>query len=107
MRAKIIATGEIKEIHRISNNGNVVYFLNGENLIASYKIDEVELIKEDNIDWEQRRFELVREMLPISAKSATTLYETHELDDGITVAEKAVSIALSYADAVIEKLKEA
>lgn len=70
-------------------------------------------VKEDafsKIDWEQRRYEIAKEMLPYTAEtSRSILMSGHGLGDdakGKTLTEVCASSAVSFADALIEELKK-
>ena len=52
------------------------------------------------IDWEQRRYEIVKEILPL-ALQASFGAKTNEEDKNLVV-----SYAVDWADALIEKLKD-
>lgn len=61
-------------------------------------------------DWEQRRYEIAREMLPYAAEtSRSILMSGHSLGDdakGKTLAEVCASSAVSFADALIAELRK-
>ena len=58
--------------------------------------------QEHKIDWEQRRYEIAKEMLPVLYQQSTEI-----LKCGKSVTwEAAVNIALNFADMLIAKLKE-
>lgn len=56
------------------------------------------------IDWEQRRYEIAKEMLPISAKSVNA--STQDWMTGMSYPEASATLAIRYADALIAKLKK-
>lgn len=58
----------------------------------------VEIVDDSNIDWEQRRYEIAKEMLPVTSEWRTI----YDIRIGRT--EAAVR-AVAYADALIEELK--
>lgn len=62
------------------------------------------------VDWEQRRYEIAREMLPYAAEtSRLILMSGHGLGDdakGKTLAEVCASSAVSFADALIAELRK-
>lgn len=75
--------------------------------------EEVELVQETSdsrIDWEQRRYEIAREMLPYAAEtSRSILMSGHSLGDdakGKTLVEVCASSAVSFADALIAELRK-
>lgn len=63
-----------------------------------------------SVDWEQRRYEIAREMLPYAAEtSRSILMSGHSLGDdakGKTLAEVCASSAVSFADALIAELRK-
>jgi hypothetical protein len=63
-----------------------------------------------SVDWEQRRYEIAREMLPYAAETSRTILMTgHSLGDdakGKTLAEVCASSAVSFADALIAELRK-
>lgn len=69
--------------------------------------DEVELIQEMDgsmIDWEQRRYEIAKDMLPQAAISVNV--DAKDWMNGMSYPEASAIVALSYADALIEQLKK-
>ena len=113
MKAKIKKTGEIINIaeyaqialEKCDSYGNPI----------SVRPEDVELIpdvKEDNfpkIDWEQRRYEIAREMLPSIAKDFRNLVRSgNSLGEDIergTLQEYCTYFVVKYADALIKELK--
>lgn len=63
-----------------------------------------------SVDWEQRRYEIAREILPYAAEtSRSILISGHSLGDdaqGKTLAEVCASSAVSFADALIAELRK-
>ena len=60
------------------------------------------------IDWEQRRYEIAKEMMPYCLKSIIdALNSGHRNEEwvGKTIAQIASESAVRYADALIEQLK--
>lgn len=114
MKAKIIKTGEIINIAEYAKIELDVCDSYGNPI--SVRPEDVELIpdvKEDNlskIDWEQRRYEIAREMLLYAAEtSRSILMSGHGLGDrakGKTFEEVCASSAVSFADALIKELKD-
>lgn len=114
MKAKIRKTGEIINIAEYAKIELDVCDSYGNPI--QLKPDDIELIpdvKEDNfpkIDWEQRRYEIAREMLLYAAEtSRSILMSGHGLGDkakGKTLEEVCASSAISFADALIEELKK-
>lgn len=97
MKAKVIATGEIVEV--IGYSYDSYHCKNHKGDESWYLKLELEFLEEKHIDWEQRRFELVKATIPILIQLPTT--KTME-----EFAEFIAKASLKYADAVIEKLKE-
>lgn len=67
MKAKIKATGDIVTVVNYSANGGYIDFdVEGANDLCSLPLDKVELIPDtptiNGIDWEHRRFELVKSL---------------------------------------------
>lgn len=58
--------------------------------------------QEQKIDWEQRRYEIAKEMLPVLYRQSAEIWKCGQ---NITW-EAAVNIALNFADMLIQKLKE-
>lgn len=115
MKARDKKTNEIVEIIRFGCDGSytVIRNSNGDlmNLPISYYDNYEEIIEtDDTIDWEQRRYEIAREMLPNAAEtSRSILMSGHGLGDddkGKTLAEVCALSAVSYADALIAELRK-
>lgn len=56
--------------------------------------------KKQNINWEQRRYEIAKEMLPYCAKFVDDVVDLNK------VITYSTNLAIKYSDALIEKLKE-
>lgn len=97
MKAKVIETGEILKVKDRSFNLEYVFCYKDDGSTVRYKEEEVELIREKKIDWEERRFELI--------KSAMQGWVASEDDRQYNIQE-VIDIIFPLADAVIEKLKE-
>jgi len=116
MKARDKKTNEIVEIIRFGGDGSytVIRNSNGElmRLPVSYYDNYEEIIEaEDTIDWEKRRYEVAREMLPYAAaaessRSILTLSREFGNAKGKTFAEVCASSAVSFADALIAELKK-
>lgn len=114
MKAKIIKTGEIINIAEYAKIELDVCDSYGNPI--SVRPEDVELIpdvKEDNcpnIDWEQRRYEIAREILPSIAENILNILQSGgslgEEVAGKTVAEISAIDTLRYTDALIEELKK-
>ena len=60
--------------------------------------------QEQEIDWEQRRYEIAKEMLPVLYQQSAEILKCGQ---SITWEEKAKAVcALAFADMLIAKLKE-
>ena len=72
--------------------------------------DEIRKANERGIDWEQRRYEIAKEMLPYVAETTRSILASgHGLGDeaeGKTVPEVCASSAVVFADALIAELKK-
>lgn len=95
MKAKVIATGETVEVvyKRYPRSGNLYY----EDIETKKHYDADELKPLHKIDWEQRRFELI--------KSAMQGWIASE-DDRQYKIQEVIDIIFPLANAVIKKLKE-
>ena len=109
MKAKDKRTGEIVEIVRYGNDGSYTVFRNSEgklmNLPVSFFDNYEEIVEADKtIDWEQRRYEIARNILPTAAISVNA--STQEWMNGMTYTQASAALSLKYADALIEELKK-
>ena len=72
--------------------------------------DEIRKANERGIDWEQRRYEIAKEMLPYVAETTRSILASgHGLGDeaeGKTVPEVCASSAVVFADSLIAELKK-
>lgn len=72
--------------------------------------NELRKANERGIDWEQRRYEIAKEMLPYTAETTRSiLMGGHGLGDeaeGKTVPEVCASSAVAFADALIAELRK-
>lgn len=125
MKVKIRKTGEIVDIISCSGStiGNECIYKvsyidskgvehDRETLNYYWDFEQID-VKEDNfpkIDWEQRRYEIAREILPYAAETCRSiLMSGHSLGDdakGKTFTEYCASSAVSFADALIEELRK-
>lgn len=96
MKAKVIATGEVLKVADRSLNLEYVWCCKEDGSIIRYKSEEVELIIEKKIDWEQRRFELVKAAMQGVLANPITKNVDNKLIDNVFL----------VADAVIKDLKE-
>ena len=58
--------------------------------------------QEQKIDWEQRRYEIAKGMLPVLYQQSAEIFKCGQ---SVTW-EAAVNVALNFADMLIQKLKE-
>lgn len=76
---------------------------NGEEV--EFCISDIELVGEQiEIDWEQRRYEIAKEMLSSCAISVNSSQK--DWMNGKTYQEASAILAINYADAIIEELKK-
>lgn len=72
--------------------------------------DEIRKANERGIDWEQRRYEIAKEMMPYVAETTRSILASgHGLGDGAegkTVPEVCASSAVVFADALIAELRK-
>ena len=109
MKAINKLTGETVEIIRWGNDGSFTEFRDSNgyvlNLSMNYYEDFERIVEsEDAIDWEQRRYEIAKEMLPVSAQSVNA--STQDWMTGMSYSEASATIAIGYADALIKELKK-
>lgn len=91
MKAKIKSTGEIVEIKNLYDDGTAL--VNDK----YFKVSELDFFSE-TIDWEQRRYEL--------AKAAMQGFCSNSHEQGMSNGSyMTAQRSLSYADALIKKLK--
>lgn len=73
--------------------------------------DEIRKANERGVDWEQRRYEIAKEMLPYVAETTQSILASgHGLGDEAevkTVPEVCASSAVVFADALIAELRKA
>lgn len=114
MKAKDKKTGEIVEIERFGADGSYTVFRNSEgelmNLPVSFYDNYEEIIEtEDTIDWEQRRYEIAKEMMPQVFHELTRALQAGvklECVADMTPMEVTAERAVWYADALIAELKK-
>lgn len=114
MKAKIRKTGEIINIAEYAKIELDVCDSYGNPI--SVRSEDVELIsdvREDNfpkINWEQRRYEIAKNILPYTAKTSREVlmsgYSLGKDAEGKTFEEYCAFFAISLADALIEELKK-
>lgn len=103
MKAKIISTGEIVKIVSSKFEMGYVTVLREDKKFTNVASDEIEMIDdwgEKEIDWEQRRYEIAKDVLTgiIAEESIPGADPRHYVD-------KDVSRAIEYADELIKHLK--
>lgn len=98
MKAKVKSTGEIITIVAISTEDKNMqcYGNDGIMRIEPFCVDDLLIIPEYTIDWEQRRYEIAKDMM---AASFTQPME------GVSIAPYIHNCVL-WADALIEELKK-
>lgn len=103
MKAKIISTGEIIQIVSSKFEMGYITVLHEDNKFTNVASDEIEMIddwEKKEIDWEQRRYEIAKDVLIgiIAEESIPGTDPFHYID-------KDVSRAIEYADELIKHLK--
>ena len=72
--------------------------------------DEIRKANKRGVDWEQRRYEIAKEMMPYAAETYRSVLKAgHGLGynaEGKTVPELGASSAVAYADALIAELRK-
>lgn len=103
MKVKVIETGEIVEVN---NERSLIDYARGVYTEKSsgrkFMEFELEFIQEktnNNIDWELRRYEIAKFMLPV-------VCELRNVYGYSLTRKEAANEAVSYADALIEELKK-
>ncbi len=109
MKARDKKTGEIVDVERYGADGSYTMFRNSEgelmNLPVSFYDNYVEIEEaEDSIDWEQRRYEIAKELLPNAAISVNA--DQKEWMNGMSYPKASAILAIRYADALIAELKK-
>ena len=94
MKARIKTTGEIVDVRSVMSNDNTDMFVCRQN-DKVYSINELEIIYP--IDWEQRRYELIKEAMGANiAVIGINCFNENVI----------ISTSIDIADAIIKKLKE-
>ena len=109
MKARDKKTREIVDIERYSADGSYTVFRNSDGELMNLPVsfyDNYEVIEETEniIDWEQRRYEIAKEMLSPSAISVNA--SPKEWMNGMSYQKASALLAINYADALIEELKK-
>lgn len=102
MKAKVKETGEIVDIDK--NYSIIEYIRNiytDKSTQKKYQEKELEFIQEpsNDINWEQRRYEIAKVML-------SAVFESKDSYGYRITLKEAATEAVSYADALIEELKK-
>lgn len=114
MKARDKKTGEIVDIVRYGSDGSYTVFRNGEgelkNLPVSFYENYEEIEETENtIDWEQRRYEIAKEMMLQVFHELTRALQAGAKVEGVagkTPMEATAERAVWFADALIEELKK-
>ena len=114
MKARDKRTGEIVEIERYGADGSYTVFRNSDgelkNLPVSFYDNFEEIVEtEDTINWEQRRYEIAKEMMPQIFHELRMVFQAGakvEGVEGMTPMEMTAERAVWYADALIAELKK-
>ena len=113
--------GKRAKVEEVNDDGSIVYdggvtplYMEepkGIDVIAhpDYGMEQAEMLKyQHNIDWEQRRYEIAKEVLTYCAKRLVDALNSGCKKDewvGKTIQQIASESAVGYADALIERLK--
>lgn len=102
MKAKIKQTGEIINIADYAKVTLDQYDSWGNPIELGF--DEVEILQEptNDIDWEQRRYEIAKEMLPITYQESRNIL----LRGGDVDTPDIIESAVKFADMLITELKK-
>lgn len=96
MKARIKATNEIVDVY--FDNFYGLWAVKG-NPDEKYASCGLELLEEKDIDWEERRYEIAKQMLPVTSNFTELMY------DGVSQRrisrEDATQYAIKYADTLI------
>lgn len=101
MKAKIKDTGEVVDVHW---EGNLDAWLGKlpSGRFREFKERELEFLETNNIDWEQRRYEIAKEMLPITYQESRNIL----LRGGDVDTPDIIESAVKFADMLIAELKK-
>ena len=97
MKAKVIRTGEIVDVEFIKQQ-QYICNINVYKASDGREFDNSDLEFKTDIDWEQRRFELIK----AAVQGLSSVNDEH----GGWLVEEIRDISINIADAVITKLKE-
>lgn len=111
MKARIKATGNIIDVSQtesiITSRGVERQYISNSDERCFYLQSELEFIHEKpqkDIDWEERRYEIARQMLPVT--SNFTELACNGISQRRICREDAVQYAIKYADTLIAELKK-
>lgn len=98
MKAKVKSTGEIITIVAISTEDKNMQCYGNDGIMRTepFCVDDLLIIPEYTIDWEQRRYEIAKDVMAASINQPT---------DGVSIVSY-VHNCVQWADALIEELKE-
>lgn len=101
MKAKIKDTGEVVDVHW---EGDLDAWLGklASGRFREFKERELEFLETNNIDWEQRRYEIAKEMLPITYQESRNIL----LRGGDVDTPDIIESAVKFADMLITELKK-
>ncbi len=101
MKAKIKDTGEVVDVHW---EGDLDAWLGklSSGRFREFKERELEFLETNNIDWEQRRYEIAKEMLPITYQESRNIL----LRGGDVDTPDIIESAVKFADMLIAELKK-
>lgn len=104
MKVRIKETGEIINIAEYARVALDKCDSYGTPIEMSFEDVEILQDKSDDIDWEQRRYEIAKEMMPILSQA----YKRVPGGDDVERFDKkdCAEYAIAYADALIEELKK-
>ena len=111
MKARVKATGDIIDVSQtesiITSRGLERQYIDNQRKWCTYVQSELEFIHEKpqkDIDWEERRYEIARQMLLITSNFTELAY--NGISQRRICPEDAVQYAIKYADALIAELKK-
>ena len=112
MKARHKITGEIVEVIRYGNDGSYTEFIDSNGKVSNLPIsfyDSFEKVVEDTIDWERRRYEIAKGMMPQVFHELIIAFRAGaevEGVSGMTLMEATAERAVWFADALIAELKK-
>lgn len=102
MKARIKETGEIVQVVSCMKDTNLVEYIENSPTAEHYiiSLDDVELIPgEKIIDWEERRYEIAKDILAgYASNSSDRIMSANVLDQ--------IEVSVRVADFLIDKLKK-